>query len=70
MVPEAKVKLLAEGVASKESPLIESRTKSEPLIWVSEFTSKNGEVLVTASTLEELFAFKLPMGGGLSGPPR
>ena len=39
--PDARVKLLAEGVASKVNPLMLSRTDNVPLIWVSALTSKN-----------------------------
>lgn len=52
MVPEFKAIVPAEGVASKDSPLTLSWIKSEPLIWVSELTSKNRELAVTARTLE------------------
>lgn len=59
---------LVEELPSKERPLMLSRTKSEPRIWVSELTSKNGVVLVTASTAEELFNFCATKGiGGSSG---
>ncbi len=64
VVPAVKAMVPAEGVASKESPLILSRTKSEPFIWVSEFISKNGVVLVTASTAEELLGFWATISGG------
>ena len=68
MSPELKAKVPAEGVASRVSPLMPSLTESEPLIWVSLFTSKNLRAAVTARMSEEGLRFRANgMGGGSSG---